>query len=91
MTGTGIFSGSFLRRDRWMLLVVVARRDAALLSQAPSANATLRDPGGVRPGCGEHGDNTAFVAMTGPARALDTDRRSGRLAGDGVRRDRRWR
>ena len=33
--------------------------------------------------------NAAFIAMTGPARALEHDRRRGRLAGLGVRRDRR--
>ena len=32
--------------------------------------------------------NAAFIAMAGPARALNTDRRPGRVAGVGLRRDR---
>ena len=87
MTGTSIFIRMFLRRDRWMLFWWIAGVDAALLQPGAQHGRHLHDPGRVRQGRGEHGEQRRLHRDDRPGARARHDRRAGGLAGDGLRRD----
>lgn len=72
MTGTEVFLRTFLRRDRWMLMWWIAGGVLLYYSQAPSADGLYRTQAEFDRAAASMEDNVAFIAMTGPARALNT-------------------
>ena len=72
MTGTRIFIRMFLRRDRWMLLWWVLGGTLLYYSQAPSVDATYTSQAEFDRAAATMEGNAALIAMTGPARALNT-------------------
>ncbi|MGH8940356.1 MAG: ABC transporter permease, partial [Actinomycetes bacterium] len=72
MTGTGIFIRTFLRRDRWMMFWWIAGGTLLYYSQAPSVDATYTSQAEFDRAATSMEQNVAFIAMTGPARALNT-------------------
>ncbi len=72
MTGVGTLLRSHLRRDRWMLLWWVAGTVLLYWSQAVGTRATYTTDAELAEAARALVDNPALVAMTGPARALDT-------------------
>ncbi len=72
MTGASIFIRMFLRRDRWMLFWWIAGATLLYYSQAPSTAATYATQAEFDKAAVSMENNVAFIAMTGPARALDT-------------------
>ena len=72
MTGTRAFLRAFLRRDRWMLLWW--RLGGALLycSQAVSVDGLYATQAEFDKAAASMEGNAAFIAMAGPARALNT-------------------
>jgi ABC-2 type transport system permease protein len=72
MTGTRIFIRTFLRRDRWMMFWWIAGTVLLYVSQAPSVDATYTSQAEFDRAAASMEGNAALIAMTGPARALNT-------------------
>lgn len=72
LTGTGVLLRHHLRRDRWMLLAWAAAVTALYYSQAVSVAGLYRSQADFDSAAATMRHNTAFVAMAGPARALNT-------------------
>ena len=72
MTGTGIFVRKFLRRDRWMMFWWILGGTVLYYLQAPSVDATYATQAEFDTAAASMEGNAALVAMTGPARALNT-------------------
>ena len=72
MTGVGMLLRHFLRRDRWMLLAWSVGITLLYWSQAVSVKGMYATQEEFDKAAVAMEANTAFVAMTGPARALNT-------------------
>ena len=72
MTGAGLFLRHFLRRDRWMLLWWTIGTTVLYWSQAVSVDGLYRTQAELDRAAALMSGNAAFVAMAGPARALNT-------------------
>lgn len=72
MTGAGMLLRHFLRRDRWMLLAWSAGITLLYWSQAVSVETLYATQEEFDRAAAAMESNTAFIAMTGPARALNT-------------------
>ncbi len=72
MTGMGAFLRAFARRDRWMVLSFVVGITILYWSQAPSVDGIYTTRKAFEEAAAMMESNPAFIAMTGPARALDT-------------------
>ncbi len=72
MTGGGALLRLHLRRDRWMLLWWVAGIAVFYWSQAWGTEASYPTQGELDEAAAAMQGNAAFIAMAGPARALDT-------------------
>lgn len=72
MTGWTILLRSHLRRDRWMFLWWGAGAVLLFWSQAVSVIGLYSSQAEFERAATAAGDNAAFIAMAGPARALDT-------------------
>ncbi len=72
MNGLGALVRAGLRRDRWMILWWSLGVTVLYVSQAVSVDGLYRTPEEFRRAAESMGSNTAFIAMAGPARALDT-------------------
>jgi ABC-2 type transport system permease protein len=72
MTGTGTFIRMFLRRDRWLMFWWIAGNVLLYVSQAPSVDATYTSQAEFDRAAASMEGNAALIAMTGPARALNT-------------------
>ncbi|RYI99220.1 MAG: ABC transporter permease, partial [Actinomycetales bacterium] len=71
-TGWSLLMRADLRRDRWMLLWWIAGIVLLYWSQAVGTDATYPTQADLASAAKAMTDNPALVAMTGPARALDT-------------------
>jgi ABC-2 type transport system permease protein len=72
MTGTGTLLRAFLRRDRWMVLWFTIGVTVLYWSQAVSVDGLYKTQAEFDKAAASMEDNAAFIAMTGPARALNT-------------------
>lgn len=72
MTGAGQLLRHFLRRDRWMLLAWSVGITLLYWSQAVSVKGLYATQAEFDKAAAAMEANTAFIAMTGPARALNT-------------------
>ncbi len=72
MTGFGTFARAFSRRDRWMVCWFVVGLAVLYWSQAASVDGLYTTRKAFEDAAALMGSNPAFVAMAGPARALDT-------------------
>lgn len=72
MTGVGLLLRHDLRRDRWMILWWVLGGVLLYWSQAVSVPGLYATQEELARAAASMEDNAAFVAMLGPARALDT-------------------
>lgn len=72
MTGAGTFLAVFWRRDRWQLLAWAAGAVLLYWSQAASVDGLYTTQAELDRAAETMGHNAAFVAMAGPARALNT-------------------
>jgi ABC-2 type transport system permease protein len=72
MTGTGRFLVAFLRRDRWHYLWWALGATLLYYSQAVSVKGLYTTQAEFDRAAASMQDNTAFIAMAGPARALNT-------------------
>ncbi|MFC6345331.1 ABC transporter permease, partial [Nocardioides hankookensis] len=72
MTGTGTFLLTFLRRDRWMLLWWVLGGVSLYLATVYSVDQLYTTQAEYDAAAASTESNAAFIAMAGPARALDT-------------------
>ena len=72
LTGTGIFLRAFLWRDRWLVLWFLLGITLLYWSQGYSVDGLYRSQAEFDRAAELMGSNPAFVAMTGPARALNT-------------------
>jgi ABC-2 type transport system permease protein len=72
VTGTATFVRHFLRRDRWMLLWWTLGGTVLYYSQAVSVEQVYRTQAELDRAAAMMEGNAAFVAMAGPARALNT-------------------
>ena len=72
MTGTGLLVRTFLRRDRWMILWWSVGIAVLYWSQAISIQGMYATQAELDRAAAVMGSNAAFVAMAGPARALNT-------------------
>ncbi len=72
MTGAGMLLRHFLRRDRWMLLAWSLGITLLYWSQAVSVKGLYATQAEFDRAAVAMEANTAFIAMTGPARALNT-------------------
>jgi ABC-2 type transport system permease protein len=72
VTGTGIFLRAFLRRDRWLVLWFTLGTALLYWSQGYSVDGLYRSQAEFDRAAAAMGGNPAFIAMAGPARALDT-------------------
>lgn len=72
MTGLGVFLRLFARRDRWMVLWFVLGVTVLYWSQASSVDTVYTTRKAFEEAAATMGSNAAFIAMAGPARALDT-------------------
>jgi ABC-2 type transport system permease protein len=72
MTGAGTFLRAFLRRDRWMFLWWALGATALYYSQAVSVKGLYTTQAELDHAAATMETNTAFIAMLGPARALNT-------------------
>ena len=72
MTGTWTLVRHFVRRDRWMLLWWSVGITLLYWSQAVSVEAVYASQAELDRAAALMGSNAAFVAMAGPARALNT-------------------
>jgi ABC-2 type transport system permease protein len=72
VTGTALLVRSFLRRDRWMMLGWSVGIAVLYWSQAISIQGMYGTQAELDRAAAVMGSNAAFVAMAGPARALNT-------------------
>lgn len=72
MTGIGVLTRVFLRRDRWLLVWWTVGITVTYWSQAVSVKGLYATQAEFDRAAVAMGSNPALVAMTGPARALDT-------------------
>jgi ABC-2 type transport system permease protein len=72
VTGTGLLVRTFLRRDRWMMLWWSVGIAVLYWSQAISIQGMYATQAELDRAAALMGSNAAFVAMAGPARALNT-------------------
>lgn len=72
LTGTGLLLRHHLRRDRWMLLAWAVAATLLYYSQAVSVAGLYTTQAEFDKAAATMQHNTAFVAMAGPARALNT-------------------
>lgn len=72
LTGTGLLLRHHLRRDRWMLLAWAVAVTLLYYSQAVSVAGLYKTQADFDQAAATMQQNTAFVAMAGPARALNT-------------------
>jgi ABC-2 type transport system permease protein len=72
LTGLGVFVRAFLRRDRWTIGWFTVGVTVLYWSQAASVDSLYTTRAEFERAAAEMAGNTAFVAMAGPARALDT-------------------
>jgi ABC-2 type transport system permease protein len=72
MTGVGTLVRHYLRRDRWMILWWCLGVTLLYWSQAVSVAGLYADQAEFDKAAAAMDDNAAFIAMAGPARALDT-------------------
>ena len=72
MTGVGMLLRHFLRRDRWMLLAWSLGITLLYWAQAVSVKGLYATQAEFDKAAVAMEANTAFIAMTGPARALNT-------------------
>ncbi|WP_183097887.1 ABC transporter permease [Nocardioides pelophilus] len=72
MTGVGILLRSHLRRDRWIILWWCLGGVLLYWSQAVSIEGLYATQAEFDQAAAAMDDNAAFIAMAGPARALDT-------------------
>lgn len=72
MSGTWIFVRAFLRRDRWMILWFVVGTAFLYYVQAPSVDGLYTSQAEFDTAAASMEQNAAFIAMAGPARALNT-------------------
>ena len=72
MTGTRTFLRTFLRRDRWMMFWWILGATVIYFSQAWSVDATYANQAEFDRAAVSMEQNVAFIAMTGPTRALNT-------------------
>jgi len=72
MTGTHIFLRHFLRRDRWMFLWWGLGATVLYYSQAVSVEGFYTSQAEFDKAAASMEHNAAFIAMAGPARALNT-------------------
>ncbi len=72
MTGTRTLIGVFLRRDRWLLVWWTVAITLTYWSQAVSVKGLYATQAEFDRAAAAMGSNAALVAMTGPARALNT-------------------
>jgi ABC-2 type transport system permease protein len=72
MTGTATFLMTFLRRDRWMLLWWILGDTALYVSTVYSVDGLYTTQAEYDAAAASASSNAAFIAMAGPARALDT-------------------
>jgi ABC-2 type transport system permease protein len=72
MTGAGTFLRTFLLRDRWMLLWWGIGVTLLYYSQAVSVDDLYRTQAEFDRAAAAMEQNAAFIAISGPARALDT-------------------
>ncbi len=72
MTGAGTFIRMFLRRDRWMMFWWIAGGTLLYYVQAVSVDATYTSQAEFDRAATSMEQNVAFIAMSGPARALNT-------------------
>lgn len=72
MTGTWVLVRHFLRRDRWMLMWWALGITLLYWSQAVSIEGFYTNQAEFDRAAAMMGGNAAFVAMAGPARALNT-------------------
>jgi ABC-2 type transport system permease protein len=72
LTGTGIFLRAFLRRDRWLILWFLLGVTLLYWSQGYSVDGIYRTQAEFDRAAAAMSGNPAFIAMAGPARALNT-------------------
>ncbi|HEY6933610.1 MAG TPA: hypothetical protein VI452_09440 [Marmoricola sp.] len=72
LTGTGLLLRHQLRRDVWIVLAWTVGATALYVSQAVSVAGLYRNQAEFDRAAALMSHNTAFVAMAGPARALNT-------------------
>ncbi len=72
MSGVGVFVRAFARRDRWLVLWFAVGTTILYWSQAVSVDGLYATRAAFEEAAALMGSNPAFVAMAGPARALDT-------------------
>lgn len=72
LTGFGVFVRTFARRDRWLVLWFLIGNTLLYWSQAVSVDGLYKTQAEFDRAAASEAANTAFVAMAGPARALDT-------------------
>jgi ABC-2 type transport system permease protein len=72
LTGLGVFVKAFLRRDRWMMLWFAIGVTVLYWSQAASVDGLYKTQADFDKAAADMAGNTAFIAMAGPARALNT-------------------
>jgi ABC-2 type transport system permease protein len=72
LTGTGVFLRAFLRRDRWLLLWFTLGTALLYWSQGYSVDGIYTSQAEFDRAAASMGSNPAFIAMAGPARALNT-------------------
>jgi ABC-2 type transport system permease protein len=71
-TGTGIFLRAFVWRDRWLVFWFLLGTPTLYWSQAYSVDGIYRSQAEFDRAAAAMADNAAFIAMAGPARALNT-------------------
>jgi ABC-2 type transport system permease protein len=72
LTGSGTFVAAFLRRDRWLVLWFVIGTTLLYWAQGYSVDGIYTTQAEFDRAAAAMGDNAAFIAMAGPARALNT-------------------
>lgn len=72
VTGTGTLLRAFVRRDRWILLAWVIGITLLYYMQAPSVDSLYETQAEFDRAAAGMENNAAFIAMAGPARALNT-------------------
>ncbi|MDN5892555.1 MAG: polyketide antibiotic transporter [Nocardioides sp.] len=72
LTGTGVLLRNFLRRDKWIILAWVVGITLLYYVQAPSVDNLYATQVEFDKAAAGMEKNAAFIAMAGPARALNT-------------------
>jgi ABC-2 type transport system permease protein len=72
LTGTSIFLRAFVRRDRWLVFWFLLGTPTLYWSQAYSVDGIYQSQAEFDRAAAAMSGNAAFVAMAGPARALNT-------------------